>query len=225
MKRMKIQLQKLACFSALACCALPAQAADRPEFEVASIKPAPPPSGNMIRIGMAGGPGTPDPGRVNFEYVNLRQVLTRAYGVKSYQITGPSTLDSERFIITAKVPPGTTKEVFQVMLQNLIADRFKLTLHRENKELPAFSLVAAKGGPKMKVTPEPDPNAVPPEPGQAAAPIAPGRMQMGKDGFPVMPAGGRGMRMMMMNGRAKLSGDGMTMAQLCESLTQQLDKA
>src|SRR5437867_4153575 len=73
----------------------------RLEFEVASVKPAPPPAGNMIRIGMGGGPGTPDPGRINWEFVNLRQVLTRAYGVKTYQITGPAWLDSERFNITA----------------------------------------------------------------------------------------------------------------------------
>ena len=50
---------------------------------------------------------------------------------------------------------------------------------------------------------------------------------MGKDGFPTAAAGGpgRGMRMMMMNGRAKLAATDMTIAQLCEALTNQLDKA
>jgi hypothetical protein len=59
---MSTQLQKRTLLSALAATAFTAQTTPRPEFEVASIKPAPPPSGNMIRIGMAGGPGTPDPG-------------------------------------------------------------------------------------------------------------------------------------------------------------------
>ena len=119
----------------------------RLEFEVASVKPAPPPSGNMIRIGMGGGPGTPDPGRLNYEFVNLRMVLGEAYGVKSYQISGSSLLDTERFNMTAKVPPGTTKEQFRVMLQNLLADRFGLKLHREKKDLQAYSLVVGKGAP------------------------------------------------------------------------------
>jgi uncharacterized protein (TIGR03435 family) len=202
MNRMKIYPALLVALT------LSAQAADRPEFEVASIKPAPPPSGNLIRVGMAGGPGTPDPGRISYDFVNLRQVLARAYGVKAYQISGPSTLDSERFNITAKIPAGTTKEVFLVMLQNLLTDRFKVTLHREKKDLAAFALVRAKGGPKLKVSTEPDPGATSPEPGRPPVVVPSGRMPMGKDGFPQIPAGaaGRGMRMMMMNGRAKLAG-------------------
>jgi uncharacterized protein (TIGR03435 family) len=197
----------------------------RPEFEVASVKPAPPPSDNRIRISMAGGPGTPDPGRINFEFVNLRMVLAQAYNVKDYQISGPAWLDSERFNITAKVPQGATKEQFRVMLQNLVADRFKLTLHRERKDLPAFSLIVAKNGPKLKPSAPDDPNASPAATADALPP--PGRMPMGKDGFPQMPPGarGRGLRMMMMPGRARLSGDAMTVTQFCDALSQQLDRA
>ncbi|MDQ1471164.1 MAG: hypothetical protein QOJ99_2644 [Bryobacterales bacterium] len=196
----------------------------RPEFEVASVKPAPPPGDNRIRVMMGGGPGTPDPGRVNFEFVNLRMVLARAYGVKSYQISGPGMLDSERFNITAKVPVGTSKEQFLVMLQNLVADRFKMTLHREKKELPAYALVVGKSGVKMKVAAEEEPV----KDGGAPAPaMPPGRMPMGKDGFPDMPRGmGRGgMSVMMMPGRMRMMGDGTTMAGLCETLAQQLDRA
>jgi len=215
----------VAAASVLSLFAAGAFAQGRPEFEVASVKPAPPPSDNRIRVMMGGGPGTPDPGRINFENVNLRMVLTQAYAVKSYQISGPSTLDSERFNITAKVPQGTTKQQFQLMLQSLVADRFKLTLHREKKELPAYALMVAKGGPKMKVSPPEDP-AGSATPGPDGPPPQ-GRMQMGKDGFPQMPAGGpgRGMRMMMMPGKAKLAGNAMTMTQLAETLSQQLDRA
>ena len=101
------------------------------------------------------------------------------------------------------MPPDTTKEQFRVMLQNLLADRFKLTIHREIKELPAYVLTVAKGGPKMK---ESSPvnavadadNALPPAPPS-------GQPTMGPDGFPVIPMGGRaGLFMMMMPGRARM---------------------
>src|SRR4051794_7397141 len=177
----------LACGSVWAGWYAPAAEA-RPEFEVASVKPAPLPTDNRIRIGMSGGPGTPDPGRINFEFVNLRMVLAKAYAVKSYQISGPATLDSERFNITAKVPAGTSKEDFLVMLQNLVADRFRMTLHRERKELPAYALVVAKSGVKMKVAAEGDPGQ-----DTGLPPVPPGRMPVGKDGFPEFPKGmGRG---------------------------------
>jgi uncharacterized protein (TIGR03435 family) len=223
---MSTHLLKRTLLIAVAATALTAQTTPRPEFEVASIKPAPLPTGNMIRIGMAGGPGTPDPGRITYDFVNLRQVLAHAFAVKPYQISGPSALDFERFNITAKIPAGTTKEVFLVMLQNLLADRFKLTLHHEKKDLAAFALVLAKGGPKLKVSSDPDPGASVPEPGRQPVDVPAGRMPMGKDGFPQMPAGGpgRGVRMMMMNGRAKLAG-AITMSQLSESLAMQLDQA
>src|SRR4051794_38092776 len=122
-------------------------------FEVASVKPAPPPTpdsrGRIMMMGPSGGPGSKDPGRVRYPFTNLRSLLTIAYDVKSFQISGPSTLDTERFVITATMPSNTTKEQFQVMLQNLLAERFKLTLHRESRELPMYSLTVAKNGPKL----------------------------------------------------------------------------
>src|SRR5262249_3697028 len=123
----------------------------QPSFEVASIKPAAPPSDpHRIMVGMRGGPGTPDPGQISYFNVTLRNVLMTAYDVKDYQISGPGWLGSERYDIIAKVPPGTTKEQLRLMLQNLLAERFQVSLHHESKELPMFALVVAKGGPKMK---------------------------------------------------------------------------
>lgn len=79
-------------------------------FEVASIKPAAPmPPGRMM-IGMRGGPGTPEPGQMTFTNVSISDLIQNAYDVKSYQISGPGWLESERFDIEAKVPAGTTKE-------------------------------------------------------------------------------------------------------------------
>jgi uncharacterized protein (TIGR03435 family) len=48
------------------------------------------------------------------------------------------------------VPQGATREQTKLMLQNLLADRFQLKLHRSTKDIPEYMLVVAKGGPKMK---------------------------------------------------------------------------
>ncbi len=123
-------------------------------FEAASVKPAAAPvpdgRGRIMIAGPSGGPGTKDPGRIRYPFMNLKQLLTTAYDVKAYQISGPAWLDSERYDITATMAPGTTKEQFQVMLQNLLAERFKVAIHRETKELPMYSLVVAKSGSKLK---------------------------------------------------------------------------
>jgi uncharacterized protein (TIGR03435 family) len=123
-------------------------------FDAASVKPAAPPTpdgrGMIMMAGPTGGPGTKDPGRIHYPYMSLKNILMNAYDVKNFQIVGPGWLDTERFDITATMPPDTTKEQFRAMLQNLLAERFKMTVHRETKELPMYSLVVAKGGPKMK---------------------------------------------------------------------------
>lgn len=50
----------------------------------------------------------------------------------------------------ATIPAGTTREQFQRMLRNLLAERFKLSLHRESREMQMFRLVVAAGGPALK---------------------------------------------------------------------------
>lgn len=142
----------LAGFLAAGTCA---QTETVPEFDVASIKPAPPPTSNMIRVMMRGGPGSEDPGRVDWSNVSLRQMITNAFNVKDYQVQGPDWLNAERFDVTAKIPPSTTREQYRLMIQKLLADRFKLTVHHESKEHAVFALVVAKGGSKLK---ESDPN-------------------------------------------------------------------
>jgi uncharacterized protein (TIGR03435 family) len=210
-----------------ACCAAFAQT-----FDVASVKPAAPMTGNFIRVGMRGGPGTPDPGQITYSNVTVKNVLMNAYGVKGFQISGPGWLDSERYDIVAKVPRGATKEQFMVMLQNLLTERFKLTLHREKKDLPMYALVVGKNGPKLKESveePAPKEGDAPKVSGPADDPLAGAamrRLPMGRDGFPVLPpgAGGRGSTMMMMvNGNARMTATKQTMAGLAELLSNQLD--
>jgi uncharacterized protein (TIGR03435 family) len=199
-------------------------------FDAASVKPATPPTPDgrgMIMIGgPSGGPGTKDPGRIHYPYMSLKNILMNAYDVKNFQIVGPGWLDTERFDITATMPPDTTKEQFRAMLQNLLAERFKMTVHRETKELPMYSLVVAKGGPKMKEAAE---VPAPKDDGDAGAPPPPPlpmQPKMGPDGFPILPqlAGRGGLFMIMMNGRARMIGQQQTMQDLASRLTNQLSR-
>ena len=130
----------------LAAATLFAQSASpRLEFEVSSIKPAPPGDPHKISIKMSA-----DNGRIDFANVSIRDVVLRAYSLKTYQLSGPDWIGSQRYDISAKLPDGATKDQIPQMLQALLQDRFKLTHHREKKELPVYSLVVGKGGPKLK---------------------------------------------------------------------------
>ena len=89
----------------LTSCAVFAQT-NSPAFEVATIKQAAPQQEGRMMVRMGG-----DAGRVDYANVSLKQVLARAYGVKQYQVSGPSWIDSERYDITAKVPDGVAPDV------------------------------------------------------------------------------------------------------------------
>lgn len=116
------------------------------EFEAASIKPSPPMGAGMVRMGVQMMPG----GRVSMSGVTAKFLIQQAYGVRDFQIAGgPDWMGSERYDITAKPEGAATPEQVKVMIQALLADRFKLQFHRETKELPTYVLVVAKGGPKF----------------------------------------------------------------------------
>jgi uncharacterized protein (TIGR03435 family) len=200
-------------------------------FDAASIKPpeAPRMSGRdmIIMRGPSGGPGTKDPGRIKYPSTNVKTLLMNAYDVKNFQISGPSWLDTEQFYVEATMPPDTTKEQFRVMLQNLLADRFKLTIHRESKELPMYTLTVGKNGHKLKPSEE-----TPPPAEGADAPalpaIGPGPIKFGPDGFPVLPgmgAGGRGgFSTMMMPNHARATASKQTMDDFASRLTGILNR-
>jgi uncharacterized protein (TIGR03435 family) len=128
----------------LAGCAAFAQT-NAPAFEVATVKPAAPQEVGRVVMRMGG-----DPSRVNYTNVSLKDVLARAYNLKPYQVSGPSWINTERYDITAKVPDGVPKEQIPLMLQALLADRFKMTVHKESKEESVYALVVGKNGPKLK---------------------------------------------------------------------------
>jgi uncharacterized protein (TIGR03435 family) len=79
-----------------------------------------------------------------------------AYGLKQYQISGPQWIQTTGFNIEAKAPSGATKEQLKPMLQALLAERFRLAVHHETRDLPVFALVIAKNGPKLAVAKDPE---------------------------------------------------------------------
>jgi uncharacterized protein (TIGR03435 family) len=173
-----------------------------PEFEVASIRPVPPgtPYG-----GMRGGPGTSNPGQITYSSTTLRAVTARAYGVQRFQIVGPPWFDQERFDITAKVPPNTTTQQFQLMHRKLLADRFKLELHWENRTATVYEVTIAKAGLKMKESPALEA----PAPASGADP-------------PTAPVGS-GVWEGYSDGKVEVQGERVTMMQLIVWLTQETD--
>jgi uncharacterized protein (TIGR03435 family) len=207
-------------------------------FEVASVKPAAPQPPNVMRVMMSGGPGTPDPGQLRYVNVALKNVIMTAYGLKRYQVQTPAWMDTERYDITAKIPKGTTKEEFQAMLQNLLAERFKLVAHREKKDLPMYALLVAKGGPKMKESAEDPPAKETDAPGGPSAGgfsagaggghMDGGRVTVGKDGFPQMPPEvakrGGAMMMRVSDGRFHMQMGKQTMAGFADMLGNSLDR-
>lgn len=135
------------CFPVLlmACGAALAQPAQKPQFEVASVKPAAPSPMNQIRTNLSA-----DGAMVRYTNVSLKDVIRVAYRVKDFQVEGPDWLDSTRFDITARLPAGSSEKEIPEMLQSLLASRFHLSLHRETKAHAIYALVVAKGGPRLK---------------------------------------------------------------------------
>jgi len=155
----------------LLCSAAASSQTPVPEFDAASVKPAAPEGDGRMMVGMRGGPGTGDAGHATFTNMSLMNLITRAYNMKEYQASGPSWLSSERFDVETKEPADTTKEQFGLMLQNLLAERFHLKLHRESREFQGYELVVAKGGSKLK---ESSPEDAAFDPATAGPPTAPG---------------------------------------------------
>ena len=179
-----------------------------PQFEVASIKPNKSGDG---RVMLSVQPG----GRFTATNVTLRMMIRNAYQLQEFQITGgPSWISDDRFDIVAKAEAGDTMgDPFraeqngqpsrgQLMIRALLAERFKLVVHNEDKEMPIYALVLARSdgrlGPQLKQSevdcvalmaagrgrgrggpppgPPPGPGAPPP---QCGIRIGPGNMAVG----------------------------------------------
>lgn len=113
-------------------------------FDVASLKPAQS-SGDLYRANL----GTARHGEVTLTNTTLSDCLRYAYGITNdAQIVGPDWIRDKgvRFNILAKAPPTTPFPELQLMLQNLLTERFQLKLHHEMRELTVLVLVAGKNG-------------------------------------------------------------------------------
>jgi uncharacterized protein (TIGR03435 family) len=119
-------------------------------FEVASVKPAAPLGRGELLSGQMHVGMKIDAARVDIGSMSLADLIRVAYRVKPYQVSGPDWMASERFDVLAKLPEGASREQVPEMLQELLADRFKLTVHRESKEHAVYALVVGKNGIKMK---------------------------------------------------------------------------
>ena len=125
------------------------QAAVLPQFEVASIRPSKlAAGGDSNRESIDTSPG----GRVTLRSIPLRSCLMWAYGVQDPQISGPDWLASERYDIVAQAGGPAPEDQLKLMLRSLLADRFKVALHRERKEVTLYALLAMKNGPKFKAS-------------------------------------------------------------------------
>jgi uncharacterized protein (TIGR03435 family) len=156
----------------------------KPAFEVATVKPSPPLDPVKLAAALQAGGKMPIGANVEFlraEYLYLdpRSLMSLAYGVKPYQITGPDWMTTTHFDIVAKMPEGSKKEDAPKMLQTLLEDRFKLATHRASAEHPVLALVVGKGGPKLKASAE-KPVAI-----DESAPLKPGESKMDGSTGPV----------------------------------------
>jgi uncharacterized protein (TIGR03435 family) len=117
--------------------------AQTPAFEVATIKPGDP-GDHRKMFGLQPG------GRFSASNVTVKELVIFAYDLKDQQLSGgPGWANSEVFDVVAKPEGSAAPDQIRLMMQALLADRFKLTLRKESKELPVYNLVVGKNGPKM----------------------------------------------------------------------------
>jgi len=178
------------------CCAASGQSTANPQFEVASIKPFKPLAMGRVQISL-----NADGGMLRYSGASLKDCIRIAYRVKEFQVQGPDWLDHERFEITAKLPDGSSKDQIPEMLQALLAERFKLTIHREKKDHAIYALVAGKNGPKLK---------------PAETPVEGGPPSRGSD----IPRGARSVMMMRGPEGMHLKAPSATLASLAEMISR-----
>jgi len=147
----------------------PAQDAVQPQFEVASVK--------MSAANTTVSRFRPTGGTIDGRNVVLKLLLNYAYGVEGFNISGgPRWIDSERFDVQAKAAPNTPDSQMKLMMRALLADRFRLQVHRETKDSRVFLLTPAKDGTKLQALKEGgctsrDPNIAPGPPVTGQKPI------------------------------------------------------
>jgi len=123
--------------------------AQQPQFEVATVKVLPPvPLGTPLSVNL----GSFRNGTAMLTNTTLSECLQFAYGIVSdAQIAGPDWIKTRgvRFDIVGKTGPDVSRDQALLMMQNLLTERLKLSLHHEPREMSFLALVVAKNGPKL----------------------------------------------------------------------------
>jgi len=124
-----------------ACFACLAQGTAPLKFDVASIKPA---------VGGMRPEVQTSPGSLTIRNQSLLYLIQWAYDTPPFQISGPDWLNDNRFDVLAKAEGGRDDAKLRLMLQALLAERFGLKAHPDQKEMQVYGLTLAKSGPKFQ---------------------------------------------------------------------------
>ncbi|HEY7393111.1 MAG TPA: TIGR03435 family protein [Bryobacteraceae bacterium] len=125
-----------------------AQAAPGPEFEVATIRPSGNQREGQVKVGLH-----MDGAQVRIAYFTLKDYIGMAYRMRVSQVFGPDWISSDRFDIAATIPQGHKPDEFREMLQALLAERFQLKFHQEQREFSVYALALGKRPLKLKRVP------------------------------------------------------------------------
>jgi uncharacterized protein (TIGR03435 family) len=161
--------------------ALLAQPPERPQFDVASIKPSQERGTMYVRV---------LPGGRLVVNAPARLMLMNAYGLQFSQLAGaPDWLSSETWSVDARAEGNPTRDELMLMLQSLLEERFHLKAHHETREVSAYALTVAKNGTKLPAPKEG--TCATPVPGQPE-PVAPpcGRVRISMSPQGVLMEGG-----------------------------------
>jgi len=192
------------------------QVAIPPAFEVASIKEALPLSIENSQAGQFHVGMHINGSRADYGFMSLADLIPYAYRVKRYQLSGPAWMNDTRWDILAKIPVGQPVDRAPEMMQNLLAERFKLAIHRENREQSVYALVIGNGGLKIKEAAAEEEAPATRQPGRPGSPAPGFSVSGGATGtVRVTQSPNGGMQMLM----AKI-----TMAALADLLMQFMDR-
>jgi uncharacterized protein (TIGR03435 family) len=124
--------------------AVSAVAQEKPAFEAADVHTSPRSTELSMRIVLRKG------GRYELHNATMLDLIRTAYGVNEENVVGgPSWLELDRFDVIAKIPSNTSPEASNLMLQSLLADRFQLIVHNDDKSLSKLALLRKDGTPKV----------------------------------------------------------------------------
>ena len=150
-------------------------------FEVATVKINTDANGGAY---FSGGPASNDPTQFTGVRLRIGTLVRLAFNINSsYQYLMPSGMPDTLFDIRGKIPPGTDQAHFELMMQNLLMERFGMKFHREMRDIAGYELTVAKSGSKLRTAEQ---AATPPDPDIPVGRIAPIK---DRNGEPQLPPG------------------------------------